>query len=391
MNGNAWIGEWYLNKTDNTICEVLHDYDELSLSNPRNYDDGLLGKDNFLTWHNSYYSPDDHSYSDLEEWVIEQLEDLLDTQDLLQKVFEGYFSNYKIVEKELSLNGDENGEKETREILMYKSYDGSWRETEYDVSDILNGISDSIYEWNENEYWESSYFSEYDIWDELKEEKECLSLLEEHGYYILPIHMFEHSQVHYSTSPFNDRWDSSNNIGIIYTTDDRLKELGVTISKDEIYKQLEQEVIDFDNYQRDGVLELHIIEDLGNGIDSYSNPYYDSESLYKYENLDSMVYLGSDLTIDQARGKVMQHLVLEEYPELKAINDEYFLNEVCSSIYLYEYTDDIVYDEESLNLYSKTDKEFNDDAIRWSAGLIRFEELLDGFGIKSPEDDLIQE
>jgi hypothetical protein len=61
---------------------------------------------------------------------------------------------------------------------------------------------------------------------------------------ILPLYLYDHSGISISAGkeyPFNDRWDSMT-IGFIFTTEEKIKEMGVNKKNNEIKDQLEAEV-----------------------------------------------------------------------------------------------------------------------------------------------------
>jgi len=87
---------------------------------------------------------------------------------------------------------------------------------------------------------------------------------------ILPVYKYEHSDIQLSTSnsyPFNDRWDACQ-IGFIYTTEERRKKLGVKRSREEIKKQLSDEIQDYSDYISGNIYGYIIEDESGDVLDS---------------------------------------------------------------------------------------------------------------------------
>jgi len=87
---------------------------------------------------------------------------------------------------------------------------------------------------------------------------------------ILPVYKYEHGNIRLSTSdgyPFNDRWDSCQ-IGFIYTTEERRKKLGVKRSREEIKKQLSDEIQDYSDYISGDIYGYIIEDESGDVLDS---------------------------------------------------------------------------------------------------------------------------
>ncbi|RLC83547.1 MAG: hypothetical protein DRJ03_16845 [Chloroflexi bacterium] len=59
----------------------------------------------------------------------------------------------------------------------------------------------------------------------------------------LPLYLYDHSGITMRTTPFSCRWDSGQ-VGFIYTTPKRMKELGVDVDKAEEYLRIEVEQYD---------------------------------------------------------------------------------------------------------------------------------------------------
>ena len=102
-------------------------------------------------------------------------------------------------------------------------------------------------------------FDEFNSWGEIED-----YLIKEKGAIeVLPIYMYDHSGITISTSysyPYNDRWDSGQ-IGFIYTTRDRIKELvGRKLSKKELKNMLNDEVKTYDQYLTGEVYKFELVK-----------------------------------------------------------------------------------------------------------------------------------
>lgn len=92
-------------------------------------------------------------------------------------------------------------------------------------------------------------------WSEIKK-----YLIEEKGAipeFILPLYLYDHSGITIKTTPFGDRWDSGQ-VGFIYTTKDKLKEMGTP--KDRVLKVLRSEVSTYDDYLTGNIYGYKLFE-----------------------------------------------------------------------------------------------------------------------------------
>ena len=71
--------------------------------------------------------------------------------------------------------------------------------------------------------------SQFEDWDEVEE----YLIKEEKAIVILPLYLYDHSGITISTAPFSCNWDSGQ-IGFIYTTEKRIKELKVELDDKKI-------------------------------------------------------------------------------------------------------------------------------------------------------------
>lgn len=60
----------------------------------------------------------------------------------------------------------------------------------------------------------------------------------------LPLYLYDHSGITMRTAPFSCKWDSGQ-VGFIYTTPEKMKELGVDVEKAEEYLRSEVEQYDY--------------------------------------------------------------------------------------------------------------------------------------------------
>lgn len=93
--------------------------------------------------------------------------------------------------------------------------------------------------------------------------------------YILPLFLYDHSGITMNTTGFSCLWDSGQ-VGYVYTTKDRLDEVGVSVgvSYDSIEDALKEEVELYDEYLRGNVYGFSIVE-------------YDEETEEELEEIDS--------------------------------------------------------------------------------------------------------
>lgn len=207
--------------------------------------------------------------------------------------------------------------------------------------------------------------------------QEAMELLEEHGYYFRDLFVLDHSVVRYSIQSFHDQWDSGQ-VGFIYTTDERLKEFGLSSStpKEVVYTLLDAEIETFDNYVNGEVYQLNFFPFSDLDLSDLDLFYVEHIRMYESEifsySQGEMVYLGQYPCFESARDAVKCAIIYRDYPELSTMNltDEGKYT-VCQSIWLWEYTDEITYDEESMLLYAQNgETEFLTEAIEWAAGLL---------------------
>ncbi len=169
----------------------------------------------FYCWGQSLISPDDCDYSEPEEWMAAELRENLSQEEMEQAVRDGKIAS-------LRLTAGEDGE----EVLE------AWYK-------LING----------DEFWEE--VADYNEWRDSEEIAKAIAecgeapeLLAQHGA-LLTVYRFEHSGTAYSTSPFNDPWDSGA-VGLIWISDKELEQeqLGGR-PKDEILKRLSDEVEEY--------------------------------------------------------------------------------------------------------------------------------------------------
>ena len=95
----------------------------------------------------------------------------------------------------------------------------------------------------------------FDNWEELGE---CL-VKDFKAINLMPLYLLDHSGISISTTPFNCNWDSGQ-IGFIYTTKERIKELG--IPKKYIEKSLIGEVKIYNDYLEGSVYGYDLIKNV---------------------------------------------------------------------------------------------------------------------------------
>lgn len=103
--------------------------------------------------------------------------------------------------------------------------------------------------------------------------EKLMSKASKYGYVLLPVYLFDHSEISISTSPFSCSWDSGQ-VGFIYTNLQRINDCfsynWKRISKkrqQQIKQWLEAEIATFDMYIR-GEVYGFIVEEDGKEIDS---------------------------------------------------------------------------------------------------------------------------
>ncbi len=171
---------------------------------------------NFYCWERGIISPDPCDYSGPVEWMADELRENLSQEEMEQAVRDGKIASLRFAT-------DEDGE----EVLeaQYKSY-FTGKEGWDEVTDYN--------EWRDAE----------EIAKAIAECSEAPGLLAQHGA-LLTVYRFEHSGVAYSTSPFNDPWDSGP-VGFIWVSDKELEQEQLDgRPKDEILKMLSDEVEEY--------------------------------------------------------------------------------------------------------------------------------------------------
>ena len=115
--------------------------------------------------------------------------------------------------------------------------------------------------------------------------KQLIKPLEEDGegaLHVLPLYLMDHSGLSISTGDFQDRWDSGQ-VGFIYTTAERIKEMGLEgASTERLEKALCAEVAVYDQYLSGDVWYYTIEDDNGEVLDScgglYGHDYAEQEA-----------------------------------------------------------------------------------------------------------------
>jgi hypothetical protein len=99
------------------------------------------------------------------------------------------------------------------------------------------------------------YHSMYNLGDkDAKNLSECNPLAK------LPLYLYDHSGITIRTTPFHCGWDSGH-VGWIYTTEDRLTELGIEEhDPDKLKEMLRQEVETYDQYLTGDVFGFEVVE-----------------------------------------------------------------------------------------------------------------------------------
>lgn len=170
----------------------------------------------FHCWARGIVSPDLCDYSEPEEWIAAELRENLSQEEMEQAVRDGKIAS-------LRLTAGEDGE-EMLEAWYKSLFTGKegWEEvTDYN-------------EWRDAE----------EIAKAIAECSEAPGLLAQHGA-LLTVYRLEHSGTAYSTSPFNDPWDSGP-VGFIWVSDKELEEAQLADRpKDEILKMLSDEVEEY--------------------------------------------------------------------------------------------------------------------------------------------------
>ena len=120
----------------------------------------------------------------------------------------------------------------------------------------------------------------FDNWEELRE---CL-VKEYKAINLMPLYLFDHSGLSISTTPFNCNWDSGQ-IGFIYTTKERIKELG--IEKKYIKENLSAEVKIYNDYLEGSVYGFELVKNVKVTIKkTYSKNRIEENTTTEEEDLD---------------------------------------------------------------------------------------------------------
>lgn len=165
------------------VIEWAYDRD---VESPRTWG-GNLG--HMYTWSRSFCSPDNNPYEDEADFMRDMLQERFTHDEMLDAVRENAFDSLRIVKN----YGEE------RLQALYKSY-LTGREDWGDVEDYN--------EWRDAE----------EIAGAIAQCAEAPEFLARKGV-LLTVYRFEHSVVAYSTSSFNDPWDSGA-VGFIWVSDD---------------------------------------------------------------------------------------------------------------------------------------------------------------------------
>ena len=194
------------------VIEWAYDPD---VESPRESCDNL---GHMYAWGRGFCSPDFNPYSDETDFVRDMLQEHFTHDELLDVVRQGYFESLRLVK---------GNDGEERLQAFYKSY-LTGREDWDDVEDYN--------EWHDTEELASAICGC----------AEAPKLLGTKGV-ILTVYRFEHSDVSYSTSPYNDPWDSGA-VGFIWASDDDItREYGDAseASRDKARHVLEAEVREY--------------------------------------------------------------------------------------------------------------------------------------------------
>ena len=188
-------------------------YDD-SVESPRTWRSPL---GHFYCWGNRFNSPDECRFDEPEEFIAFELQKRFTLEELEKAVDDGMFDSLRFVED------PDGGEK------LLEGY----------MANMLTGAEG----WSEVE--------EFNEWRDLEEIAKAISycaeapkLLSQKGV-LMTVYRFEHSDVAYSTKPFNDRWDSGA-VGFIWVSDAELAEQEMAdIPKEDIRKILDAEVEEY--------------------------------------------------------------------------------------------------------------------------------------------------
>lgn len=117
------------------------------------------------------------------------------------------------------------------------------------------------------------FHSRYDLGDKHEMSKEdLLAMIKRKDVIALPLYLYDHSGITMSTTPFNDRWDSSH-VGYVYTTFKDIREnymvKRVTKAiKEKAIELMKAEVANYDDYLTNNVYGYVIEDQDGETLDS---------------------------------------------------------------------------------------------------------------------------
>lgn len=287
-NGDKWY----------RVKQVL---DSDTADSPRSWD-GNLGK--MVCWHSQYKLGDEHDYETPGAFLRGLLLDTLMTP----RYFGGPVIEYIEDGKAKNIRFDDNDEEhEGCRVIVGKNEDDEDIEENWVYVNDIAWPSDTP----ADRTWLASQCIE---WLTMGEVNEILSTMQ---VCILPVYLLDHGGLAMSTSDFNDPWDSGQ-VGYIYTTIDRAKELWGHEPDKETWqtrarKEMKAEVDVYDQYLRGEVYgvviesyvgslsELGISEDYDDS-DSCWN-FYDNDGMLEYvqECLGDDIYVPSDEEIQAVR------------------------------------------------------------------------------------------
>ena len=209
---------------------IMEWYYDSDLESPRTWY-SPLGR--FYCWGRTFSSPDECPYDEPEEFIADELQKAFTLEELEQAIRDGMFDSLRFVEN------PDGGEK------LLEGY----------MANMLTGAEG----WSEVE--------EFNEWRDLEEIAKAISycaeapkLLSQKGV-LLTVYRFEHSDVAYSTEPFDDPWDSGA-VGFIWVSDAELagKQMAY-VPKEDIRKMLEAEVEDYSAWANGDTYAIHLLKD----------------------------------------------------------------------------------------------------------------------------------
>ena len=192
-----------------------------------------------LTWTRGYSSPDENPYDTPEAFMEEMLKTCFTFDELAEAVRSGMFGT-------LRFERDGQG----REHLM---------------ATFVNWLSGE-------EGWD--LVEEYDDWPDSDTLAECIAQCHEaaellsRAVAMRTVYMLDHSGIAYSTSPFNDRWDSGA-VGVIWADEDDVSNWfeGVPAPRRRIEKRLDYEVERYSQWAEGEVYAVMLSDADGSLID----------------------------------------------------------------------------------------------------------------------------